>query len=67
MVVASQGLHNLFGNVDVALHSHELLDSKEGDHLSVQQRLQQRLPAIVQVHHMQRIRNVLICILTRMV
>jgi len=67
MVVFSQGLHRLFENVDVSLHSHRLLDSKEGDYLSAQQQLQQKLPAIVGVHHMQRRRNVPSCTLTRLV
>ncbi len=40
----------LSGNVDVPLHSHELLDSKEGDYLAAQQ----KLPATVGVHHMQK-------------
>ena len=54
MVVSSQGLCHLLGDVDGSLHTHELLDSKEGDHLLAQQQLQQRLPAIVQVHHVQK-------------
>ncbi len=67
MAVSSHGLRSLFGNVDVSLHTHELLDSKEGEHLSAQQQLQQRLPAIIQVHHMQRRENVLSCTLKRLV
>ena len=67
MFVATQGSHELFGDVVVSLHSHELLDSKQGEHLSAQQQLQQRLPAIIQVHNTRRSQSVLSYTLKRMV
>ncbi len=67
MVVATQGLHDLCGSVVVSLHSHDLLDSKEGEHLSAQQQLQQRLPAVVQVNNKQRSQSVLSYTLKRLV
>ena len=67
MVVATQGLHDLCGSVVVSLHSHDLVDSKEGEHLSAQQQLQQRLPAIIQVHNTRRSQSVLSYTLKRMV
>ena len=67
MVVATQGLHDLCGSVVVPLHSHDLVDSKEGEHLSAQQQLQQRLPAVVQMNNKQRSQSVLSHTLKRLV